>query len=78
MLCSEGRDIVYLEVQESSGELVRVLVSDPGGVGIEFRFANWQLNPQLDGSLFSFQVPPGVAIVNGELGAAQMASPTPP
>ncbi len=74
----EGRDIVYLEVQESSGELVRVLVSDPGGVGIEFRFANWQLNPQLDGSLFSFQVPPGVAIVNGELGAAQMASPTPP
>jgi len=74
----EGRDMVYLEVQESSGELVRILVSDPGGVGIEFRFANWQLNPQLDGSLFSFQVPPGVAIVNGELGAAQMASPTPP
>ena len=75
----EGRDMVYLEVQESSGELVRVLVSDPGGVGIEFRFANWQLNPQLDDSLFRFQVPPGVAIVNGELGAAQkMASPTPP
>src|SRR6266478_6609726 len=37
----EGRDMVYLEVQESSGELVRVLLSDPGGVGIEFRFANW-------------------------------------
>lgn len=74
----EGRDMVYLEVQESSGELVRVLVSDPGGVGIEFRFANWQLNPQLEDSFFSFQVPPGVAIVNGELGAAQMASPTPP
>lgn len=75
----EGRDMVYLEVQESSGELVRVLVSDPGGVRIEFRFANWQLNSQLDDSLFRFQVPPGVAIVNGELGAAQMmASPTPP
>ena len=72
----EARDRVYLEVEESSGELVRVLVSDPGGVGIEFRFANWQLNPQLDDSLFRFQVPPGVAIVNGELGAAQkMASP---
>lgn len=76
---AEGRDIVYLEVRESSGELVRVLVSDPGGVGIEFRFANWQWNPQLDDSLFSFQVPPGVAIVNGDLGAAQkMASPNPP
>ena len=75
----EGRDMVYLEVQESSGELVRVLLSDPGGVGIEFRFANWQLNPQLDDSFFRFQVPPGVAIVNGDLGAAQkMASPTPP
>src|SRR5207253_2514212 len=75
----EGRDMVYLEVQESSGELVRILVSDPGGVGIEFRFANWQLNPQLDDSFFRFQVPPGVAIVNGDLGAAQkMASPTPP
>jgi len=74
----EGRDMVYLEVQESSGELVRVLVSDPGGVGIEFRFANWQWNPQLDDSFFRFQVPPGVAIVSGELGAAQMASPTPP
>src|SRR6266480_4836762 len=75
----EGREMVYLEVQESSGELVRVLVSDPGGVGIEFRFANWQWNPQLDDSFFRFQVPPGVAIVSGELGAAQkMASPTPP
>jgi len=75
----ERRDMVYLEVEESSGELVRVLVSDPGGVGIEFRFANWQLHPQLDDSFFRFQVPPGVAIVNGELGAAQkMASPTPP
>jgi len=75
----ERRDMVYLEVEESSGELVRVLVSDPGGVGIEFRFANWQLHPQLDDSYFRFQVPPGVAIVNGELGAAQkIASPTPP
>ena len=75
----EGRDVVYLEVEERSGELIRVLVSDPGGVGIEFRFANWQLHPPLDDSFFRFQVPPGVAIVNGELGAAQkMASPTPP
>lgn len=72
----EAQDRVYLEVEESSGELVRVLVTDPGGVGLEFRFANWRLNPQLDDSLFRFQVPPGVAIVNGDVAAAQkMASP---
>src|SRR5437868_2609414 len=71
----EGRDMVYLEVQESSGELVRILVSDPGGVGSEFRFANWQLNPQLDDSFFRFQVPPGVAIVNGELAARRTPDP---
>lgn len=72
----EARESVYLEVEESSGELVRVLVTDPGGVGLEFRFANWRLNPQLDDSLFRFQVPPGVAIVNGDVAAAQkMASP---
>jgi outer membrane lipoprotein carrier protein len=68
---AELRDVAYLEVAESSGELVRVLVNDPGGVGIEFRFANWQLDPQVDDSFFRFQVPPGVAIVNGELAAAQ-------
>lgn len=72
----EARERVYLEVEESSGELVRVLVTDPGGVGLEFRFANWRLNPQLDDSLFRFQVPPGVAIVDGDVAAAQkMASP---
>lgn len=71
---AEARDFVYLEVAESSGELVRVLVNDPGGVGIEFRFADWQVNPQIDDSFFRFQVPQGVAIVNGELAAAQRAA----
>ena len=65
------QDVAYLEVVESSGELVRVLVNDSGGVGIEFRFANWQFNPKLEDSFFRFQVPRGVAIVNGELGTAQ-------
>ena len=67
----DAQDVAYLEVVENSGELVRVLVNDSGGVGIEFRFANWQLNPKVDDSLFRFQVPRGVAIVNGELAAAQ-------
>lgn len=68
------QDVAYLEVVESSGELVRVLVNDSGGVGIEFRFANWQFNPKVDDSLFRFQVPRGVAIVNGELAAAQKSA----
>ena len=65
------QDVAYLEIVESSGELIRVNVKDAGGVGIEFRFANWQFNPKLEDSFFRFQVPRGVAIVNGELGAAQ-------
>ena len=68
------QDIAYLEVVESSGELVRVLVNDSGGIGIEFRFANWQFNPKVDDSVFHFQVPRGVAIVNGDLGAAQKSA----
>ena len=68
------QDVAYLEVAESSGELVRVLVNDSGGVGIEFRFANWHFNPNVDDSFFRFQVPRGVAIVNGELGVAQKSA----
>ena len=70
----EAQDIAYLEVVEESGELVRVLVNDAGGVGIEFRFASWQFNPKVEDSFFRFQVPRGVAIVNGELGAAQKSA----
>jgi len=70
----EAQDVAYLEVVESSGELVRVLVKDSGGVGIEFRFANWQFNPKVEDSFFHFQVPRGVAIVNGDLGAAQKSA----
>ena len=74
-LASGGvQDVAYLEVIASSGELVRVLVNDSGGVGIEFRFANWQFNPEVEDSFFRFQVPRGVAIVNGDLGAAQKSA----
>lgn len=67
----EAIDAVYFEVVQSSGELVRVLVKNSGGVTIEFRFANWQSDPRVEDSLFHFTVPPGVAIVNGELPAVQ-------
>src|SRR6266513_47434 len=58
---------VFFEIAEDSGALVKVSVRDPGGVGVEFHFANWQLDPPLADALFQFDAPPGVAIVNGEL-----------
>ncbi len=60
---------VFFEIAKQTGELVGVTVRDPGGVGIEFHFTNWQADPHLDDTLFRFQPPSGVAIVNGELPA---------
>jgi outer membrane lipoprotein carrier protein len=62
----EPGEAVFFEVRDT-GDLVRVLVKNPGGVEIEFHFKNWQRDPYLDDSLFRFSAPPGVAIVNGEL-----------
>ena len=36
---------------------------------MEFRFENWRMDPPVADSLFRFDVPLGVAIVNGELPA---------
>jgi outer membrane lipoprotein-sorting protein len=63
------QEAVFFEVTRNSGELVRVLVRDPGGVGIEFQFKDWQADPLVPDSLFHFTVPMGVAIVNGALPA---------
>jgi outer membrane lipoprotein carrier protein len=60
-------EAVFLEVDTRSGDLVRVLIRDPGGIAIEFHFANWQMDPPVADSLFRFEPPKGVAIVNGEL-----------
>jgi outer membrane lipoprotein carrier protein len=62
-------EAVFFEIVKDSGELVRVFVRGAGGVGIEFHFANWQMDPPVDDSLFHFRAPSGVAIVNGELPA---------
>jgi outer membrane lipoprotein carrier protein len=63
----ETGEAVFFEIVKKTGDLVGVAVRDPGGVGIEFRFANWQHDPQAAESLFRFNAPQGVAIVNGEL-----------
>lgn len=62
----ETADAVLFEIVRNSGDLVRVVVRDRGGVQVEFHFGNWVTNPNLADSFFQFTVPSGVAIVNGE------------
>ena len=57
-------DQVLLEVDRQTGELADVRVLQPGGVELEFRFGNWSEDIQLQESLFHFEAPAGVAIVN--------------
>jgi len=64
---SEQEDTVLLEIGRESGELVRIVVRNKGGVGIEFHFAHWLDDPPIAEALFHFQPPEGVAIVNAEL-----------
>jgi outer membrane lipoprotein-sorting protein len=56
---------VLLEVDSASGELARIDIRQPGGVDLEYRFGNWQSDIPLPEELFHFQVPLGVAIVDG-------------
>jgi outer membrane lipoprotein carrier protein len=66
-------DAVFFEIVRATGELVRLVVRQSGGVQVEFRFANWRFNPPMPDSAFRFEVPVGVAIVNGELPAVDTA-----
>jgi outer membrane lipoprotein carrier protein len=66
-------DTVFFEIVRGTGELARLLVRQSGGVQVEFRFENWRMNPPVPDSLFRFDVPLGVAIVNGELPAGDTA-----
>jgi outer membrane lipoprotein carrier protein len=60
-------DVVLFEINRRSGDLARLIVRQSGGVEVEFRFENWHLDPPLPESMFKFEPPTGVAIVNGEL-----------
>jgi len=70
---SERREYteVLLELDTSSGELARIEIRQPGGIEMEYRFGNWQSDIPFAGDLFRFQVPAGVAIVDG----ASLAEP---
>jgi outer membrane lipoprotein carrier protein len=60
-----GEQGVFFEVVSDSGELARVLVREAGGVSVDFRFGGWRFDPPLADSFFRFDVPRGVAIVDG-------------
>jgi outer membrane lipoprotein carrier protein len=63
---------VFLEVNSGSGELERIEIQQPGGIELEYRFGNWKTDIALSDDLFRFQVPAGVAVVDG---AALSAEP---
>jgi len=61
------------EVNPQTGELLRIVVVDPGGVQVEFRFSNWQFDPPLQASKFKFEPSKGIAIVDGDFAASTEA-----
>ena len=64
---NESADAIFFEVSRDSGDLARIIVRQAGGIQVEFRFENWRFDPPIPESMFHFEPPPGVAIVNGEL-----------
>jgi outer membrane lipoprotein carrier protein len=64
---NEAADAIFFEVNRDSGELARIIVRQAGGIQVEFRFESWRFDPPIPESMFHFEPPPGVAIVNGEL-----------
>jgi len=48
-------------------ELSRIVIPQEVGMQIEFEFKNWVWNPDLPKTLFTFEPPAGIAIVNGLL-----------
>jgi outer membrane lipoprotein carrier protein len=65
-LSSHGAYALF-ELNPANGELLRVLMVDPGGVQVEFQFNDWVFNVPLEDAKFHFQAPKGVAIVDGDL-----------
>jgi outer membrane lipoprotein carrier protein len=67
VLRSGGTDVVFFEIAPDTAELARLIIRQPGGVEVEFRFENWRFDPPIPEAMFRFDPPAGVAIVNGEL-----------
>lgn len=75
LACTPKHKGAFLDAQievDRHDRIVRVLVEEPGKVSTEVRFGNWQENIPLPKSLFHFQVPPGVSVVNNQAIAGSM------
>jgi outer membrane lipoprotein carrier protein len=51
----------------AEGELVRIVAPGEGGITLEFSFAGWRFNPELERGLFQFTPPRNAVIVDGLL-----------
>jgi outer membrane lipoprotein carrier protein len=58
---------VQLEINPAN-QIVRIVLTDADGVTTEFRFAGFKENVDLSDGRFEFAPPPGVEVVEGELG----------
>jgi outer membrane lipoprotein carrier protein len=58
---------VQLEINPAN-QIVRIVLIDTDGVTTEFRFAGFKENVDLSDGRFEFAPPPGVEVVEGELG----------
>jgi outer membrane lipoprotein carrier protein len=54
---------VMLDVDPKDGWISRVLIRETGGIELQYSFGRWQMDMDLPDSMFHFQAPKGVAIV---------------
>ena len=62
-----GKGQIVLFEATPQKELSRIVIPQEAGMQIEFEFKNWEWNPDLAKTLFTFEPPAGIAIVNGLL-----------
>ncbi|HVB98533.1 MAG TPA: outer-membrane lipoprotein carrier protein LolA [Candidatus Dormibacteraeota bacterium] len=73
--CAPKHKEAFLDAQievDRTDRIVNVLVKQPGDVSVEVRFGNWEENIPLSKSLFRFQPPPGVTVVDQQALAGSM------
>lgn len=63
---ADNIETIFFEIVPETGELARLIVRQPAGIEVEFRFENWRFDPPLPETMFRFDPPAGVAIVNGD------------
>jgi hypothetical protein len=72
VLGANGIDAIFFEVDRDTGELARLIVRQPAGIEVEFRFENWRFDPPVPETMFRFDLPAGVAIVNADSTAGKI------